>query len=83
MIPRSAFNEQRQFHLLIGMPDNERSITVLPGLGRCFLIIDQGLILGELVFDRLFNCISNRTRLQIPVLKQVLTQIKDHYQLAS
>lgn len=79
---RSAFNEQQQFHLLIGLQDSEQQITVLPGLNRCFLIIDQGLILGELGFDRLFNCISNGTRLQIPVLKQVLAQIRQHCRLA-
>ena len=48
---RSAFNEQQQFHLLIGLQGIEQQITVLPGLNRCFLIIDQGLILGELGFD--------------------------------
>lgn len=78
MLLRSMFSEQQQFHLLVRMRGADRSITVLPGTDRKFLIIDQGQIIGELIFDRWFTCIANYTKLSLKVLRQLKAGISNH-----
>jgi hypothetical protein len=79
MSKRLSFSQQQQFHLLIDFRDDERSITVLPGGTGRFLLLDQGEVLGELVFDRHFNRISDTSDVSLDVHAQLDSAIKNHY----
>ena len=79
MSEKSNFSPQQQFHLLIDFKDDKRCITVLPGRGGQFRLLDQGAVLGELGFDKDFNCISGTSDLSLDVYDQLGSGIKNHY----
>ena len=79
MLPRTAFNPQHQFHLLINFKDDERSIAVLPNEAGKFLVVDQGRVLGELDYDKQLNCVSAQCELDAHILAQLNNGIRDHY----
>lgn len=80
MLPRTAFKSQYQFHVLINFKkEDERSIAVLPNDAGQFLVVDQGRVLGELKYDRRFNCVSAKCELDTKILTQIKKGIRKHY----
>lgn len=80
MLSRAAFKPQHQFHLLINFKKkDERSIAVLPNEHGQFLVVDQGRVLGELDYDKQFNCVSARCELDPKILTQIKKGIRKHY----
>jgi len=80
MLPRTSFKPQHQFHLLINFKkEDERSIAVLPNESGQFLVVDQGRVLGELDYDKHFNCVSERCELDARILAQIKSGIREHY----
>ena len=77
---QSAFYPEHQFHVLINFNDDERSVAVLPDETGKFLVVDQGKVLGEIDFDKHFNCVCAKCELEAAILAQLNREIKGHYQ---
>jgi hypothetical protein len=76
---QSAYYPEHQFHVLINFKNDERSIAVLPDEAGKFLVVDQGQVLGELGFDKQLNCVSCECELDEAILKQLHSEIRNHY----
>ncbi|MGZ3751851.1 MAG: hypothetical protein ACXVB0_16340 [Mucilaginibacter sp.] len=79
MKQQSAFYPEHQFHVLINFDDDERSVAVLPDDAGKFLVVDQGKVLGQIDFDKHFNCVCAQCELEAAILAQLNKEIKDHY----
>jgi hypothetical protein len=80
MLSQLSFLPQRQFHILVGFPDEERSLAVVPNEAGKFRVIDQGKILGELNFNKTrggFVCYKGR--LKKAIITQLEKHIRNHY----
>ncbi len=75
-----AFLPEHQFHVLLKIDETEHPVTVLPDEKGKFLIVDQGQVLGQVDFDRQFNCIAARGAVDVAILAQLNRHIKDHYE---
>jgi hypothetical protein len=79
MRKQSAYYPEHQFHILINFRNDERSVAVLPDETGKFLVVDQGKVLGELRFDNQLNCVSCECELDETILKQLHSEIRNHY----
>ncbi|MDB5152949.1 MAG: hypothetical protein JWR54_1700 [Mucilaginibacter sp.] len=79
MRKQSAYYPEHQFHVLINFRNDERSVAVLPDETGKFLVVDQGKVLGELGFDNQLNCVSCECELDESILKQLHSEIRNHY----
>lgn len=79
MLPATKFIPQHQFHILLHINNDERSVAVLPDEKGKFLVVDQGKVLGQLDFDKQLNCVSCHCELDATILAQLNKEIKSHY----
>ncbi|MFI5160790.1 MAG: hypothetical protein ACHQHN_05905 [Sphingobacteriales bacterium] len=79
MITVSKFFPERQFHVLINFKDDERSVAVLPNDAGNFLVVDQGIVLGQLDYDKQLNCVAAKCELDSTILSQLKRAIRNHF----
>lgn len=79
MLAASKFISQHQFHVLLNINNDERSVAVLPDEKGKFLVVDQGKVLGQLDFDKQLNCVSSQCELDEAILAQLNKEIRKHY----
>lgn len=76
----TAFLPERQFHLLINFDKTDHNVAVLPDRSGKFLVVDQGKVLGQMDFDRNFNCIAYQSELDAVTIAELNLKIKEHSQ---
>ncbi len=81
MAMRASYIPEHQFHMLIKVRGEERSVAVLPDDFGSFLVVDQGRELARMQFNPKRHCLVCEGKLDAEAFRQLANTIKDHYTL--